>query len=128
MRARKTRPKDMPTQREMIGKLSIFGDCGGVLVGVGLGRIDVNGAVEAVGVAICEDVESVLDVVGIWEVVGTKVDRLVAGEDEKEVVDVIVCLEIFCIEVVVEVAVEFGGRRLCRLTKPCPQMFSESAL
>ncbi len=32
MRARKTRPKDMPTQREMIGKLSIFGDCGGVLV------------------------------------------------------------------------------------------------
>jgi hypothetical protein len=80
--------------------------CGGVFVGVGIGRIVVNGAVEAVRVATCEDVGSVVDVVGIWEVMGTEVVGLGVGEDEEEVVDMIVCVEIFGIEVVVEVVVE----------------------
>jgi hypothetical protein len=128
MRARKSRPNDMPTQREIVGKSLVFVGCGGVFIGVGVGKIVVNGAVEAGGVAICGDVESVVDVVGIWEVMGTKVERLGVGEDEEEVVDMIVCLEIFGIEVVVEVVVEFGRRRLCRVTKPCPQIFGERAL
>lgn len=116
----------MPTQREIVGILFNFVGCGGVFVGVG--EVVVNGVVEAVGVAICEDVESVVDVVGIWEVMGTEVERLGVGEDEEGVVDMIVCSEIFGIEVMVEVVVEFGRRRLCRVTKPCPQMFGESAL
>lgn len=80
--------------------------CGGVFVGVGIGRIAVNGAVEAVRVATCEDVGSVVDVVGIWEVMGTEVEGLGVGEDEEEVVDMIACVEIFGIKVVVEVVVE----------------------
>jgi hypothetical protein len=124
MRARKRRPKHMPTQREIVGNLFIFVGCGCVFVGVGAGGIVVNGVMEAEGFAICEDVERVGDVVGIWEVIGTKVERLGVGGDEEEVVDMIVCLEIFGIEVVVE----FGRRRLCRVMKPCPQMFGESAL
>lgn len=128
MRARKRRLKDMPTQREIVGNLFIFVGCGGVFVGVGAGGIVVNGVVEAEGFAICEDVQRVGDVVGIWEVIGTKVERLGVGGDEEEVVDMIVCLEIFGIEVVVEVVVEFGRKRLCRVMEPCPQMFGESAL
>ena len=107
MRARKRRPKDMPTQREILGRLFIFVGCGGVFVGVGVGRIVVNGAVEAVRVATYEDVGSAVDVVGIWEVMGTEVEGLGVGEDEEEVVDMVVCVEIFGIEVVVEVAIEF---------------------
>lgn len=80
--------------------------CGGVSVGVGIGRIAVNGAVEAVRVATREDVGSVVDVVGIWEVMGTEVEGLGVGEDEEEVVDMIACVEIFGIKVVVEVVVE----------------------
>ncbi len=128
MRARTRRPKDMPTQREIVGKLFIFVGCGGIFVGFGVGGIVVNGIVEAEGFAICEDVERVGGMVGIWEVVGTEVERLGVGEDEGGVVGMVVCLEIFGIEVVVEVLVEFGKRRLCRVIKPCPQIFSESAL
>ena len=128
MRARKRRPKDMPTQREIVGNLFIFVGCGGVFVGVGVAGIVVNGVVEAEGVAICEDVDSIVDVVGTWEVMVTDVERLGVGEGEEEVVDMIVCLEISGIGVVVEVVVEFGRRRLCRVTKPCPQVFVESAL
>jgi hypothetical protein len=130
MRARKTRPKDMPTQREIVGNLFIIVGCGGVFVfvGVGVAGVVVNGVVEAEGVAICEDVDRIVDVVGTWEVMVTDVERLGVGEGEEEVVDMIVCLEISGIGVVVEVVVEFGRRRLCRVTKPCPQVFVESAL
>jgi hypothetical protein len=128
MRARKRRPKDMPTQREIVGNLFIFVGFGGVFVGVGVAGIVVNGVVEAEGVAICEDVDSIVDVVGTWEVMVTDIERLGVGEGEEELVDMIVCLEISGIGVVVEVVVEFGRRRLCRVTKPCPQVFVESAL
>jgi len=128
MRARKRRPKDMPTQREIVGNLFIFVGFGGVFVGVGVAGIVVNGVVEAEGVAICEDADSIVDVVGTWEVMVTDVERLGVGEGEEELVDMIVCLEISGIGVVVEVVVEFGRRRLCRVTKPCPQVFVESAL
>jgi hypothetical protein len=128
MRARKRRARDMPTQRETVGKLCIFVSRGGVSVGVGVGGIVVNGVVEADGVGVCEDVESVVDVVGIWEVVRTDVERLGVGEDKEGVVDMIVCLEVFGIEAESEVVVEFGMRRLCRVTKPCLQTFGESSL
>jgi hypothetical protein len=128
MRARKRRPKDMPTQREIVGNLFVFVGCGGVFVGVGVAGIIVNGVVEAEGVAICEDVDSIVDVVGTWELMVIDVKRLGVGDGEEEVVDMVVCLEIFGIRVVVEMVVEFGGRRLCKVTKPCQQVFGESAL
>ena len=46
------------------------------------------------GVAICEDVDSIVDGVGTWEVMTTDVERLGVGEGEEEVLDMIVCLEI----------------------------------
>ena len=70
-----------------MGRLFIFVGCGGILVGVGVAGIVVNGVVEAEGVAICEDVDSVVDMVGTWEVMVTDVERLGVGEGEEEVVD-----------------------------------------
>ncbi len=128
MRARKRRPKDMPIQREIVGNLFVFVGCGGIFVDVGIGGFVVNGVVEAAGVAICEDVDSVVDVVGTWEVMVTNIERLGVGEGEEEVVDMIVCLEKSGIRMVVKVVVEFGRSRLYKVTKPCPQVFGESAL
>ncbi len=126
MRARKRRARDMPTQRGTIGNLYTFVSRGGVSVGVRVGGIVVNGVVEADRVEICEDVESVVDVVGVWEVMGTTVERFDVGEDEEGVVDMIVCLEVFGFKAASEVVVEFDMRRLCRVTKSCPQILGKS--